>query len=302
MTISSANTTEFAEAFALLYGWSMEEQEGGIAHAFQLVARGELNPDHLLVAREGEQIVGSVFGQPLAGGIAVVVPPRTRTGDLEIEDRLLAAIIERLKAVKVMQAFIAREEESRGDSLLRAGFRRTTCVIQMQRTTSAVGGRVEAVQLPDGRPLSLVPYPDVHPETFSHTLMSALRDSLDCPEMQGLLSTSDVLEGYRESAPDLSRWSLAFVSGKPVGVMILGEDELHFVGVVPDERGRGIGTELVRLACSQGKELSLIVDERNFPAIRMYAALGFEPQSIRAVYLFSRMFSAGGRCENVRPS
>lgn len=288
MTISPAGQAEFAEAFALLYGWPVEEQESGIAHAFQLVARGELNPDHLLVAREGEQIGGAVYGQSLAGGVAVVIPPRTRVGDSEVEDRLLAAIIERLRAAKVIQAFIELEEESRGDVLLRAGFQRVTCVMQMQRAASAN----EAVHPPNG--LSLVPYPDVCAVEFSNTLMSALRDSRDCPEMQGLLSTEDVLEGYRESAPDTSRWSLVLVSGKPVGVMILGEGELHFVGVVPDERGRGIGTALVRFACSQNKDLSLIVDERNQAAIRMYTALGFVPQSIRAVYLFSQSFSAGG--------
>jgi len=298
MTISPARMTEFAEAFALLYGWSVEEREGGIAHAFQLVARGELNPNHLLVARDGEQIVGSVFGQPLAGGIAVVVPPRTRTGDSEIEDRLLSAILEQLQGTKVLQAFIDLEEEFRGESLLRAGFRRTTCVMQMQRSASAL----ETLQLPDSGALSLMPYPDATPEEFSQTLMSALRDSLDCPEMQGLLTANDVLEGYRESAPDVARWSLAFVAGKPVGVMILGEGELHFVGVAPEERGRGIGTALVRDACSQGTELSLIVDERNEPAIRMYTALGFEPQSIRAIYLFSQSFSAGDLSENTRVS
>jgi len=295
MTISPAGKAEFAEAFALLYGWAVEVEQGGIAHAFHLVARGELNPEHLLVAREDEQIAGAVFGLPLAGGIAVVVPPRTRTADSDLEDRLLAAIIERLKAVKVLQAFLELEEESRGASLLRAGFCRTTRVLQMHRAASAI----ELAPLPDGRALSLLPYSAVPTDVFSHTLTSALRDSLDCPEMQGLLSTDDVLEGYRESAPDSSRWSLAFVSGKPVGVMILGEGELHFVGVVPEERGRGIGTMLVRHACSLGTELSLIVDERNEPAIRLYSACGFEPRSSRAVYLFSQPISAGGLSKNV---
>ena len=296
MTVSSAGKAEVAEAFALLYGWPIEQQDGGIAHASQLVDRGELNPDHLLVARDGDHMMGAVFGQPLAGGIAVVVPPRTRGGDSEIEDRLLTAIIEHLHDVRVIQAIIDLEEESRAASLLRAGFRRTTCVMQLRRVASAI----ETIPLPDH--LSLVPYPDVRADEFLHTLMSALRDSRDCPEMQGLLSTEDVLEGYRESAPDTSRWSLALISGKPVGVMILGVGELHFIGVVPEERGRGIGTALVRLACSQYTELSLIVDERNEPAIRMYTALGFELQSIRAVYLFSQTFSAGGLSENTRGS
>ena len=112
--------------------------------------------------------------------------------------------------------------------------------------------------------------------------------------MQGLLTTSDVLEGYRESAPDTSRWSLALISGKPVGVLILGEGELNFVGVVPEQRGRGIGTALVRAACASSPELSLIVDERNEPAIRTYVSLGFEPRTARVVYLFSRAFTAGG--------
>ena len=73
MTVTPVELAELAEAFALLYGPDAGED---IEHASRMVARGELNPKDVLVARCDGALVGAVVGSRLPGGTAVVWPPR----------------------------------------------------------------------------------------------------------------------------------------------------------------------------------------------------------------------------------
>jgi ribosomal protein S18 acetylase RimI-like enzyme len=131
----------------------------------------------------------------------------------------------------------------------------------------------------------LIAYADADPAEFARTLLRAHDDSLDCPELHGVRSADDVLAGYRDCAPDRSRWWLARLGDEPAGVLILGPKDLSFVGVLPERRGQGIGRALVELAISWQPDLSLIVDERNTPAIALYQSLGFNIVAARDVFL-----------------
>jgi ribosomal protein S18 acetylase RimI-like enzyme len=131
----------------------------------------------------------------------------------------------------------------------------------------------------------MVAYPASETGEFETTLLHAHDDSLDCPELHGIRSPAEVLAGYRDCAPDTSRWYLARVGDAPVGVLILGPGELHFVGVLPEWRGQGVGRALVEEALARDPQLSLIVDARNIPAIRLYRSVGFEVAGSRDVFL-----------------
>jgi ribosomal protein S18 acetylase RimI-like enzyme len=278
MTISPARPDELAAAFALLYGPNAGDR---VAHAQQLVARGELNPIHILVARTNRGVSGAVFCQALPGGIAVIWPPRSVGDDPSVEDALAAAALARVTGVKVVQAFLPSERSAWAGPLLRAGFRRVTRVLQMTATPrSARGSRSAAASR-----LSTVSFPLCDPAEFERALIRAHDDSLDCPELHGVRTPAEVLAGYRDCAPDLTRWWLARVDEAPAGVLILGPSDLAFVGVVPEQRGQGIGRALVEHAVTVQLALSLIVDARNEPAIRVYQALGFESVGAREVFL-----------------
>ena len=89
-------------------------------------------------------------------------------------------------------------------------------------------------------------------------------------------ATFDVIETDGEAAGRLyvARW----------------EDEIRIIDIalLPEYRGRGIGTALLRSlldegACT-GKRVSIHV-ERNNPALRLYERLGFAPVEDRGVYL-----------------
>ena len=94
----------------------------------------------------------------------------------------------------------------------------------------------------------------------------------------------------------LDRWWLAWQDEQTVGILIMVELqgqaawELLYVGLVPEARGRGLGREMTLKAINDAfgagaERMTLTVDARNEPALRMYAALGFEEFDRRAVYL-----------------
>src|SRR5262245_12928460 len=103
MTISAVRTAELGDAFTLLYG-PCDDLSGRLADAFRRVARGELDPDHLLVARVGLEVTGAVFCQVLPGGIAVIWPPRAAGDDPLVEDALATAALEHVAGVTIVQA------------------------------------------------------------------------------------------------------------------------------------------------------------------------------------------------------
>ena len=69
-----------------------------------------------------------------------------------------------------------------------------------------------------------------------------------------------------------------------------GAWDLSYLGVIPEERRRGLGRELVRKVLIEAQlagvtSVSLSVDTRNRPAWRLYLDMGFEPYDRREVYL-----------------
>jgi ribosomal protein S18 acetylase RimI-like enzyme len=274
MTIAPVRPTELAEAFALLGG------EAGAVHAFRLVARGELDPADLLVAMTDGSVRGAVYAAKLPGSIGVIWPPQTRGGDSALEDALTAAALRRVAGMKVVQAFLGPGEMDRAAVLSRAGFRMVTRVLEMR-----FEGAADSDDCP--LPFELIPFADSDLTAFRDILARSHNDSLDCPELNGLRTPQEIYQGYCDCAPDQSLWFLACRNGVPVGVIILARGTLAFVGVAPEYRRKGFGRALVVSACRRMKELSLIVDERNTPAIQLYFSLKFKVLGARAVYLLS---------------
>jgi ribosomal protein S18 acetylase RimI-like enzyme len=83
------------------------------------------------------------------------------------------------------------------------------------------------------------------------------------------------------------------VDGLPIGRIYVyrstGEIRLMDIAVIPNRRGRGIGSallhELMHEARASGSEITLHVEPEN-PAQRLYARLGFRLKEHRGVYDF----------------
>ena len=96
---------------------------------------------------------------------------------------------------------------------------------------------------------------------------------------------------YREHY-DPATFDVIEVEGEPAGRLYVArwEDEIRIIDIalLPEHRGRGIGTALLRAlldeAAEAGKRLSIHV-ELNNPARRAYERLGFAPVEERGVYV-----------------
>ena len=79
------------------------------------------------------------------------------------------------------------------------------------------------------------------------------------------------------------------VDGQPAGRLYLhrGEAEIRIVDIalLPDHRGKGVGTRLLRDVIAEGKRVTIHVERMN-PALRLYERLGFEVAEDKGVYLF----------------
>jgi GNAT superfamily N-acetyltransferase len=200
----------------------------------------------------------------------------------------MAVVLAHLGAAKIVQAFLTTAEMDRAGALTRAGFQHVTRVWEMRAATAVSGSST-------GSQLDLTAYPAVDPIEFLDVLVRCHEESLDCPELNGLRTPEELLTGYRECAPDPARWWLARRAGEAIGALILGQGELVFVGVTPNCRGCGFGRELLHFARASATPLSLIVDARNTPAIRLYSSLDFATVGSREVFLLAPSRSAGGR-------
>jgi ribosomal protein S18 acetylase RimI-like enzyme len=83
------------------------------------------------------------------------------------------------------------------------------------------------------------------------------------------------------------------VDGEPAGRLYVhrGPSEIRIVDIalLPDHRGRGIGTSLLRDLLAEGdageKSVTIHVERMN-PALRLYERLGFAVAEDKGVYLF----------------
>ncbi|HEV7299360.1 MAG TPA: GNAT family N-acetyltransferase [Tepidisphaeraceae bacterium] len=126
-------------------------------------------------------------------------------------------------------------------------------------------------------------------DLFARTILQTYADSLDCPALNGLRDIEDIIVGHKGPGafrPDL--WLLATDdTGTPLGVLLLAQIadgdtlELVYLGVVPAARGRGIAQAMMREAMAIGRSLqatrlTLAVDSRNTPALRLYYGHGLQ--------------------------
>lgn len=115
------------------------------------------------------------------------------------------------------------------------------------------------------RELSVIPWPEQEKRTFCEAQSRTQR------------------RAYRGQFPDAD-FDVILVDGCPAGRLAVDRsgETIHVIDValLPEHRGRGAGTsllrELVDEAASDGRSVSLCVERTN-PARRLYERLGFRP-------------------------
>lgn len=249
------------------------------------------------------RILGTLLTQPLAGRAAAVWAPEVRPslGRRTTATALVRTALADLQArgFRVAQAVLDESASRQGAAdLIRGGLPRVTELLYLERDTRI--------------PLSFPPSP--HPEPLplqwqafdpraeselKSLLQATYHSSLDMPELDGVRSLDDILQGLRATSgrfvPD--RWQLGRVADQPeLGVVLLLSEvperdawEVAYLGVTPAARGRGLGRAAIQraleLAAPHAARLELAVDLRNHPATRLYQAAGFVGFDHRAVHL-----------------
>jgi mycothiol synthase len=294
MDVGPADPGQRAAALRLVFQHlSGRERETRVANALGLLERRELDPAGVLAASAGSTLLGAMICMTAPGASGLVWPPQVIASarSEETEDRLVEAASAwlRQRGAKLAQALLGLAEADLARPLERNGFAHVTRLLYLRH-----GLELTSPSLAEH--LTYRTYmQDV--TRFHETLLRSYVDSQDCPEVTGVRTIDEIIEGHRAQGKyDPERWWLALEGSRPVGVLLLTDTpelsswDVSYVGVVPEARGRGIGRQLVLKALLEARlgeatQLTLSVDARNQPALGLYRSLGFESFDEREVYL-----------------
>jgi ribosomal protein S18 acetylase RimI-like enzyme len=277
-----------------LKGLDPSQFEQQVAMLRASVKRQPLSGYRVWGAFRAEKLTGAILVQTQPGRTAMIWPPRLVAGEpQETVGQLLRAGLEQLPqlGIRMVQALLPTDVGVDAESLLAAGLRHVSDLLYL-------------VSLADDFPAN-PPCPELQFESYSpalHARFAQLVDAtyentLDCPAVSGVRNIDDVLQGYRATGQfDPQRWFIVRHQGEEIGCLILTAYpehaiwELIYMGLLPAARGRGWGLEIVRhaqwlAAQAACQRLVLGVDAANEPALRTYAAAGFQSWDRTSVYV-----------------
>lgn len=298
LRVSAAANEIRAEAIALLLGHlSQFERAQQTRELLASAERGEVDLDQLLVAREGERLLGAALMISQNDGTVFVWPPAVDADEAsEVSAALLDEVRRRVETCGawIGQCLVEPRETAVRDMLDRSQFHHLTDLFFLQRSLEE--------PLPEQLPSSL------EFETFSaqenfdrfvRTIEATYEGTQDCPELNGIRSGAEALAGHRESGTfSPAGWRIYRLGDRDVGLLLLTAHsadhawELVYLGTVPEARGRGYARTMLvdglHEARAQGAaSMILAVDQRNVMAQKLYRWAGFREVLVRSVHVYS---------------
>jgi mycothiol synthase len=307
LVINQARPDEWPAALDMAYGRvAGERRRFQVIHALHLIDEGAIDPAGILVARAREKICGVQVCVPLGGASFLFWLPAThRQGATEsLEDILVQAGLAwcRQQGGKLAHAIFSPADAGPATALVRNGFARLTQLLYLGHDLHNLAEAPATVA-------SFEAFAPANEATFRHALARSYDGTLDCPELNGVRTIDEILDGYRREGPFRPEcWWLVRIVDQPVGVVILTEVpegpawDLSYVGIVPEARRKGLARAATCRALhaardARAAELVLAVDARNVPARALYQSLGFVETEVRDVYLHLDLLA--GRALNV---
>ena len=285
-----------ANALDLLFGGGAE---GRVGEAEELLAGGGEAAEFLIGAYVEDRLVGVAWAQPIGVDAALVSTPRLVEGESTATCECLIGALEnalRLHGRRFTQALVAEEPDC--TLLQRVGFQRLTQLVYLvlQGEELAALGDLEQDESLEFVEQAGAVDTDRFQLRFREVVAQTYRETLDCPELNGVRSTADTLQGYRSTGRfDPRLWMIAVQRGQDVGCCAMtwhgDEDvELLYYGVIDGARGRGLGERILRAAAAAARNagaqrLITAVDGRNRPAIAQYCQLRFGAWAHRHVFV-----------------
>ena len=309
LSISAAEESEVRIALQLVFRNLVEPARSlQIAAAFDEIGHSPKPNCILLLARRGVELVGAIWAQVRAGRVAALWPPGLR----EFEDQTTAialvttAVLDATAArAKLVHSLLDKDQFSEAVWLTGGGFENVAELLYLVCPRARFASRQPHAELafePTGeRGCTIEDHKRIR---LAAIVERTYEKSLDCPVLQGVRSINDVISGYEATGEfDSSRW---FLVRRPhrqadIGCLILTahprerRSEIVYMGVVSEERGKGVGLQIARHAQwlagqvtsaeKSSKELILAVDAMNLPAVRLYEKAGFECRARRSLFL-----------------
>lgn len=310
LQIAACQPEQYRQALALVLRPLPAGQRGTLVEALQRQAEEPLPPYEALVgAWDGANLVGACWVQPQPGRTGALWLPQADSVPIErIATPLIQTAVERADAagVAMTQSLLESNQDPCEPDLRACGFTRLTELLylewspaggQSMHTSAASESAGSDSALPDQNSVEFFPASEVPPQRLEAVIAETYIDTLDCPELDGQRSISDVIAGYRETGDhDPQLWFLLRSADKDVGACLLTEHkssrqiELIYMGVTPAGRGKGIGraavAEIRRITSDrEADRLLLAVDTRNHPARNIYREAGMTVWANRVVYV-----------------
>ena len=267
-----------------------ERGMGFVVSLLESEQRGTVSLECLFEARQDHQLHGAAFAQVLPGGCAIVERLWMQEPSPELQEQLWRALEDDLKnRTRVLQALPKADEPERMRWLKQKGFRPANELLLMQG-----GSQNEPPPPPAG--MCFQPYQG-DADRLLRLLERTYRNSLDFPQLNGVLSAAQSLDGHQSIGESGSKyWRFLQCEGQDAGCLLVADHpglqscEVVYMGVAPEFRGRGLGRLLLRQAqhltsLAQRTCLTLGVDSGNQPAIAVYSSGGFEVWDRFSVFL-----------------
>ncbi len=186
-------------------------------------------------------------------------------------------------------AFVSPDSQ-RDEVLKRAGMQPVAKLVQLEcfgiptvplRDIFSGGG--------DSKVLAFLSHNELPSNQWSQLLERTYVDTRDVPELNGLRDIESTLEGYASAIEGVPKtWWAVRSKGVNIGCLLLTPTarkgcEITYLGLIPEWRGQGVSKVVMNFvrdwAIESGIEgLTLAVDLRNIPAIRLYQSCGFVTQ------------------------
>jgi ribosomal protein S18 acetylase RimI-like enzyme len=251
----------------------------------------------LWTATRGDRLEAAALLVPHPGrsGLLLATGPRdaSHAGIVASTVRSLLCHAAQLGGIELVQALSAPAEALRSRAWAESGLRHLASLDYMERPVAA--------PWPPSRPFEA----DVQAEAWrprdrdmlERLLLATYEETLDCPGLAQMRQPGDILDGHLAAGEhDPALWTIARRGDTPIAALLLSPSaatdsvEVVYLGIVPEERGRGLGGALLAHGAAlvrsrRERTLALAVDARNTPAVALYARAGFRTVRRREAFV-----------------
>ena len=292
LTIRVGEEAEYIDAIKLILGGMDTGVTDGMALEFVEYTRNRgLSQGLLFIAIEGHKMIAAALPILSAGRTALLFTSKpTHESHLDVIPRLIEEVCSATAKhdVQLIQSLVDPANEPLQEDYLSCGFRTMAELVYLH---ALIREPVPFPELPAN--MFWMNYSaEVH-SLFAKAIADSYENSLDCPALNGVRSMRDIIDGHKACGVfDPAHWLLLYEKksegDQVLGILLLTSSgnqsevmELVYLGLSASARGRKLGDlcmqQAMAIAAVSGQQvLSLAVDAKNTPALRVYYRAGMK--------------------------